>query len=115
MSRHFLSEAIMSKLHLYAQLQWHDEAYIVGNRQALESLRDAISKVLASEGPELVDTFASDGEGYCVAVALSDDETFDKLAPPYTSDIAKPTDKNNFIWPWNIQKIVAVLKHKFGD
>lgn len=93
-------------IHIYAQSQWHDEAYIVGNHSALRTLRDAIDKALLSgNGMAEVQTFAEDGEGYDIHVMSVPEETLHKLAVPYTSEMA--AEKNDAaLRPWMILKAV---------
>lgn len=70
-------------LHIYAQALWHDTAEIVGSRGGLEALRDAINAALArADGASTEAVFAADGEGYCVLVALCDEQC--DLRLPYT-------------------------------
>lgn len=52
-------------LHIYSPYQWHDEAFIVGTREALTALRDAIAEALSgAEGSAASLSFAADGEGF---------------------------------------------------
>lgn len=61
-------------LHIYGQEHEHQEAYIVGNREALETLRAAIDRALTHEdGLAMSEQFTSDGEGYEVFVVRRDD------------------------------------------
>lgn len=54
-------------LHIRPQLTYHAEATIVGTSDGLEALRDAVNAALA-EGAGKATVFASDGEGYNLAV-----------------------------------------------
>ncbi len=56
-------------LHVYAQSHEHDEAYLIGTRDALVQLREAIDIALSNkarrrESVSVADFFSSDGEGY---------------------------------------------------
>ncbi|KKK62223.1 hypothetical protein LCGC14_3006470 [marine sediment metagenome] len=71
---------ILRYLHIYSQPCEHFDARIVGNRAALELLRDTIKQALklpvdadswARTSEEL---FATDGEGYDVTVKLLPDD-----------------------------------------
>lgn len=87
-------------LHLYAQLHWHDEAYIVGNRAGLEALRDAIARALnEQDGRAQADVFTNDGEGYMAMVACVSDETMGRMRVPYTDEIAASPDGDG---PWRL-------------
>lgn len=70
-------------LHIYGQQMWHDNAYIVGNRAALERLRDQIT--LALQHGEKKDGFSpSDYEGFDLYVACVDEQfDWDQLDAPY--------------------------------
>lgn len=64
-----MSDTEAELLNIHAQYQWHDDVLIVGNREGLMKLRDAIDRALSDAGPKAGnDVFASDGEGYGVNV-----------------------------------------------
>src|SRR3546814_5267890 len=88
-------------LHLYGQHLWHDEAYIAGDRAGIEMLRDALNEALgAADGVSMAaDVFAGDGEGYNVSVHVLPDAEFQRLAMPYTDEIAR---EYGGFWPWNL-------------
>lgn len=96
-------------INIYAPEYHHDEAYIVGNRAALESLHKRIETLLAlpeignaSDGSWL-NGCDSEGEGYTVHLIRVSDEEFSKLMPHYT----RPTEidlPRNSIHPANIGK-----------
>jgi len=90
-------------LHVYPQETWHDEAYIVGDREALLILRALIDQALRpGPGTEEVELFAGDGEGYAIHVVnLEGDEGWNKIAVPYTGNIAKEK-RETAVWPWQI-------------
>ena len=70
-------------VHVYAQSQWHDEAFIVGDVLALTELRDALDKAIASgRGSALV--FAADGEGYRLHVVRHETTRMDRMRLPYS-------------------------------
>lgn len=92
----------MNTLHIYAQTFWHDEAYIAGTQEALQYLRDAIDYAL-KDGTGSAQSFVKDGEGYWIHVVETDAETMDKMRVPYTDDIAKPREGDNF-GPWDLIK-----------
>lgn len=68
----------MRLLQIYPQYMEHNEARIVGNRSALEHLRDIINEALqkgaaeTSDGPDCI--WARDGEGYHVEVKVGPDD-----------------------------------------
>lgn len=53
-------------LHIYAQAYQHQEAWVVGTKDALTALRDALNVALASGDPTAMTAFTNDGEGYKV-------------------------------------------------
>lgn len=79
-------------LHVFGQGAWHDTVDIVGNREALEELRDTISEALLGVRHSM-EAFVSDGEGYEVKVCLVegdwDTPAWEKLALPYGEDYAE--------------------------
>lgn len=89
----------MNMLHVFAQSQWHDEAFVAGDRKSLEDLRAAIDKALAAhDGHAKATSFTNDGEGFDVHVLLLDEKTMDRLALPYTDEIASEK-KDTALWP----------------
>src|SRR5579884_1485756 len=75
-------------LHVYAQDVWHDEARIVGTREALIALREAIDRALA-EGKAEAEAIAGDGEGYGVEIACASRQTVQDAPLPYTKRYAR--------------------------
>ncbi|MCM3712212.1 hypothetical protein [Sporosarcina luteola] len=70
-------------LQIYGQQMWHSDAFIIGNRTALKSLRDAIDQALLyGEKRELF--YPEDNEAFDLYISCTDD-TFDmsQLDPPY--------------------------------
>ncbi len=96
-------------LHLYAQSQWHDEAYIVGNRAALTALRDALTRLLdGAASTETLPAYTNDGEGYDLLVRLADQRIFDALTVPYTDPIAIAASGDGRLYPSEIPEDRAV-------
>ena len=75
----------MNKLHLYPQYHEHDHASIVGTREALTALRDALTRVL--DGPlssDFVRAFPEDGEGFSLVLLRTEDpKVWEALDLPY--------------------------------
>lgn len=70
-------------LHIYGQPSWHGDAFIIGNRAALQLLRDTIDQALQfGEKKEVF--FPEDEEGYSLYISCIED-SFDlsQLDPPY--------------------------------
>lgn len=96
-------------LHIYAQDQWHADAFIVGNAEALKALRDAIDRAL-ERGHGYASCYVNDGEGYYTAVVKVDDkEKLDRLGVPYTDEVAGAQSVDNPIWPWDLPGAVEAL------
>ena len=74
------------KLHLYGQQQWHDDAWIVGDRETLTALRDHLNYLL--NGSNTSTGFGSsceDGEGYLTFIVLAEDpKAWQTLQLPYS-------------------------------
>lgn len=85
----------MNLLHVYAQPWEHSDAWLVGNREGLTALRDALNRALASETTEPAGClqFVADGEGYACFIVPNDadwqTEKWQKLYRPYTDETAK--------------------------
>lgn len=87
-------------LHCYAQVQWHDEAWLSGTPDALVMLRDAIDRAL-NEGAGQCDLFTGDGEGYTVHVVKMTEADALKQALPYTDEHLREPICGGF-GPWSI-------------
>jgi len=91
-------------LHIYGQSQWHGEAFIVANKQALLMLKKAIEDAVAN-GHGFISAFQGDGEGYNTLIARVDNpQDFDRLANSYTEEIASDK-REDAIWPWDMGSI----------
>lgn len=70
-------------LHIYGQQSWHQDAFIVGNRAALEQLYKGIGEAL-QHGEKREVFFPVDGEGYNLYIScVEDDFDFEQLDAPY--------------------------------
>ncbi|NMC34571.1 MAG: hypothetical protein GYA36_19285 [Veillonellaceae bacterium] len=80
----------MKEIHLYGQSHEHDEAYIVGNREALEELVRRIRQVLDYPPPaeSLMAAFTGDGEGFELRVVLTADGDMPNWLLPYYDEMA---------------------------
>lgn len=77
-------------LQIYAQALWHEDAYIMGNRAALEGLRDAINHALEGGKPEELNAFVEfDGEGYGVWVCECADKELRILMGHYVDELGQ--------------------------
>ena len=94
-------------LHIYGQIHEHGEVYIVGNRKALQMLKDLIAEALErdteddqAQGKAMV----TDGEGFEVYVICEDsawhENYWEKLGVPYTGQSSQET-RADACWPWD--------------
>lgn len=84
-------------LHLYAQAQNHDEAYVVGTPEGLKALRSALDAAIAS-GQGDADVLAADGEGYRLTIISK--PNMDEMQPlqyPYTDQIGRDGTINTWL------------------
>jgi len=76
----------MKKLHIYSQYQQHDDAVIIGTREALEALQKALNQLISSGKSEKdvkVEFECHDGESYDLFIQMKPDLGDDNL--PYIS------------------------------
>lgn len=93
----------LALMHIFAQEQWHDEAYIIANRDALLNLRKAIDDAL-EKGHGFAPAFVGDGEGFNTIIVQQDSPVFDNLAVPYTDEIAGQQVEGTIL-PWKMQAV----------
>ena len=93
-------------LHLHPGAHWHEPGYIVGNRQGLIALREAIDAALRG-GVFRPEVEVNDGEGYVLEVQIDESDsnergsTWWRRAKPYTDPVACcGNDEPGTIWPW---------------
>ncbi|MGB9805001.1 hypothetical protein [Desulfofundulus sp.] len=105
MSRRKKEDTEIALLHVYGQRAWHDDVYIVGNRQGLETLLAAVKQALKeSRGETDSDVFTADGEGYSVIVLRQDGswpEGWARVALPYWGDHARD-EREGVLRPGNL-------------
>jgi len=91
------------KLHIYGQTYPHDHAFLVGNKEALKALREAIDAALNNQAGGTT-VFATDGEGYDVKVYCEEEEEYwGKSKLPYNDrDMFIEYDED--VGPWDLFK-----------
>jgi len=89
-------------LHILPQRDWHSPAWIVGNRLALQQLRDSLNRALehipdgeSPTPPTMHPAMTDDGEGYPVMIREIPSTMFSNVPFGYTDDIAATRDD----WP----------------
>ena len=80
----------MDPLHIFGQEFWHNEAFLIGNRNALLALKKAIDKALENKISKPV-FMQNDGEGYFAIVVCAED--LDKLKTAYSAEEALDYDE----------------------
>lgn len=76
-------------LHVYGPRLYHDDAFLVGSRAALEAVKSAIEEALVHGGATRIMT-VNDDEGFHFGVIATDDTAqLDGLATPYWQDFAQ--------------------------
>ena len=96
-------------LHVYPQEQWHSEALLIGNREALLALRHAIDCALDHETGGLT-PFVNDGEGYDLAVVCADQKTIDSLTVPYTDELASKDNSETAVPPYALPIVLEAFR-----
>lgn len=92
-------------LHIYGQGAWHEDVFIVGNRDSLIALRNQIDATLNNNSIRQ-DYWVGDGEGYGVTIKLLEGdwntEEWRRLAVPYYEDYAMEKS-DTALSPWEIK------------
>jgi len=88
-------------LHVYAQDQWHDQAFIVGTKEDLVKLQAAVGLAI-EHGMTAWTFFANDGEGYDLVIRRVDELTAGRLAVPYTNEVAAEREGSERLRPWEL-------------
>lgn len=96
-------------LHIYGQDYWHCPVLIVGQKNALEKLRDAIDQAL-QEGHGTCTVYVNDGEGYDVHVVMENsnwgEPVWATMQVPYTDSCAQTNGEP----PWELLKGKGVFQ-----
>ena len=87
-------------VHIYGQGAWHDDIYIVGDKDGLKQLLRAVACAI-HKGEGEADVFAGDGEGYTIRAAQVEPDRTALLRTPYTDEIAADP-RPNCIQPWKL-------------
>lgn len=94
-----------NKLHIFAQPYWHQAAFIVGDREALVRLKEALDAVLDTNNAGYdtaeasFDAFTADGEGYkTIILCREENDVWNKIAMPYTDENTVGSEDENALW-----------------
>lgn len=83
--------------HIFAQAEWHDDAYIFANTNALLEIKKAIEQALETGEGDCI-LMPSDGENFNLKIIKSDEEFnspyWQKMWYPYTSEHAEYSNHN---------------------
>ena len=74
-------------LHVYGQESWHDDVIVVGDRESLRQLTDAVENALRVREASFSTVASADNE-FEVSVTLADDELLRTLPLPYFAEFA---------------------------
>lgn len=96
-------EEEMPVVHLWQPLMWHCDQNIVGNKEGLTLLKDALQKAIDT-GKGVAEAFISDGEGHDVIIQCV--KEIDLLAVPYTDECAGE-HREEAIFPWSEETITG--------
>lgn len=72
-------------LHIYGQHFQHDGAKIIGTKDSLRALRDALDAAI-SDGTTEVEMIAADGDGYGLRIERTNRTGLDHAPLPYIDD-----------------------------
>ena len=104
----------MKEVHIFAQGAWHEEAYIVGEKESLKLLRDTLTRAIdAEDGMSSQELSTNDGEGYDVHVVSLSKEAMNKMGLPYTAEVALD-ERETATWPWMFYKDLKAKREKEG-
>jgi hypothetical protein len=96
-------------MHVYPQSREHEDSIIVGNKEALLNLRNAIDKAL-EEKQGIASSFTRDGEEYYTVVIC---DNVDNLTFPYS--VSNPeykfTERSNPVPPYMLIDMVAYREY----
>ena len=96
-------------LHIHAQQEWHQPAFVLGNKAGLLALRNTIDTAI-QQGSGRVLAMTQDGEEYGIYVLMDDtdwqSESWKKAAVPYTEDAAME-QREEAVWPWNRKDLLG--------
>lgn len=114
---HIISIPEIPLMHIWSQHAWHDESYIVANREGLLAIRAAIDRALITDEVAFAETFVADGEGYHTFVipqTVGGWQEFSKQAVPYIDDMAKDRHiGQTTIAPWKHPKLQKYIKEQY--
>jgi hypothetical protein len=96
-------------IHIYGQKSFHDDVWIVSNREGLKELYCAIREALASNKKDTLRAFVNDGEGYEIHIKIDDRvnscSSKGKYSVPYYADFACEK-REDAIYPWTKDTII---------
>lgn len=86
-------------LKIFGSKTYHDQVIIIGDKESLTKLKNAIEKTIENGNTSKFDSFESDGEGFDIFVKCETIENLDKLPLHYYKDYSpevKYFNKNKF-------------------
>lgn len=88
-------------VHIYEQYAHHCDVIILGDKEGLRNLQNAVTQALDNPPDGKADVFCNDGEGYSIRVAMVNH--IDDIPVAYTADYAadkKGISPANFLNPF---------------
>lgn len=89
-------------IQIYGQDFYHSSAYIMGTREGLRTLCDALYEVVHKEDMATVETSDSQGEWYAITIRECTESELESLQAQYTDTVAKHT--RGGVWPGEMCK-----------
>lgn len=109
----------MRILNVYGQTMGHDELWILGNREGLTALRDALNRTLNNKPVDdltytSVETEVTDGESFNTIIVCQDkplqDKAWDDLHLPYVDYNASTELLSHLRWPADLLPDITYAK-----
>lgn len=88
-------------VHVYGQESFHDDVWIVADREGMERLYSSMGEIINGSGglQQSFETCVNDGEGYSIHVKFDNTINMGKYSVPYSADYACEKRKDA-IYPW---------------
>ena len=96
------------EIHVYGQQYPHDSVYIVGSREALQSLVQQIQEALSGHRVSAREYSTGDGEGFELGVLVGPDRLGDWVLP-YTDSAFAGGAADQFRAPWKDQDMRSCM------
>jgi hypothetical protein len=105
-------------LHVYGQETWHNTVHVLGSRDGLAALEDAVHRAIDDPaGVGATPTvWPSDGEGYRVIVVRAENESFfQQQGAPYFGEECRGSEKPGMLTPAELVEAVSAAIRDADD